>query len=372
MDERQDRIAALLDTLGADYAVLTAPDSVAYATGHIVPIEAGPAPFAGGPTTAFVTRDGTTAIVAANLETAAAEASRADIAELYTGFAYQEAPDRHAAYLDAVTSAARRIGLTGTAAIEPHSQPAALTEALAPAATLPVTDALARIRATKTEAEIVAMRRAAEIAATGQRAVRQAVRAGITELDAFAAIRAAMENAAGERLPVTGDFLSGPARTAGFTGWPTDRLMKAGDPVLSDLAPRVAGYWGDSCASGMIGGASPAYRPLFDTALTALKHARDILRPGLALSRLDAELRGITRAAGFDYPHHTGHSLGTSVHEWPRIVPYETATAEPGMVLMIEPGCYDPEIGGVRTEWMFLVTETGCEVLTDFDQDPLI
>ena len=28
------------------------------------------------------------------------------------------------------------------------------------------------------------------------------------------------------------------------------------------------------------------------------------------------------------------------------------------MVSMIEPGAYDPDVGGVRLEWMFRVTET--------------
>ena len=68
MDERLEKTVAALGEAGADWAVLTSPDAVAYATGHVVPIEAGPSPFAGGPTTALVGWDGSTALVAANVE----------------------------------------------------------------------------------------------------------------------------------------------------------------------------------------------------------------------------------------------------------------------------------------------------------------
>ena len=37
-----------------------------------------------------------------------------------------------------------------------------------------------------------------------------------------------------------------------------------------------------------------------------------------------------------------------------------------GMVLMLEPGAYEPGVGGVRLEWMYLVTATGNEVLSGF------
>ena len=43
-----------------------------------------------------------------------------------------------------------------------------------------------------------------------------------------------------------------------------------------------------------------------------------------------------------------------------------TVNGREGMVLMVEPGAYDPTVGGVRLEWMYLVTATGNEVLSGF------
>ncbi len=183
----------------------------------------------------------------------------------------------------------------------------------------------------------------------------------------FADVRRAIEEFAGGRVPVAGDFLSGAARTSGCSGWPIHRLIQPGDPVMADLAPRIDGYWGDSCATTCAGPPSAGFERLFRTSKGALERAVELIRPGVTAAELDAELRTFVGREGFAYPHHSGHSIGTAVHEFPRLVPYETAALEPDMVLLVEPGCYDPEVGGARSEYMIRVTRTGCEVMRRFE-----
>ena len=49
---------------------------------------------------------------------------------------------------------------------------------------------------------------------------------------------------------------------------------------------------------------------------------------------------------------------------------FETAPLKENMVIMVEPTALDPEVGGVRVEWMLRVTVDGCEVMTDFEHQP--
>ena len=67
--------------------------------------------------------------------------------------------------------------------------------------------------------------------------------------------------------------------------------------------------------------------------------------------------------------HGLGHGVGLEVHEGPYIGLLPGGTLLAGDVVTLEPGLYDPAIGGVRLEDLILVTEDGCEVLTRFPYD---
>jgi Xaa-Pro aminopeptidase len=97
----------------------------------------------------------------------------------------------------------------------------------------------------------------------------------------------------------------------------------------------------------------------------ALDYAISLVRPGVVAREVDRKVRAFIEQAGYPvYPHHTGHGVGASPHEAPRIVPYNDEVLEAGMVIMLEPGTYIPGELAVRLEDGLLITADGCEVLT--------
>ena len=370
MEERLARTIAAIKESGADWGLFTSPDGVAYALGHVLNIEAGPSPFAGGPSLGIVGVNGETALLVTNLE--AETTSWAETIHTYTGFSFQEPTDIFENYLVEAKVLFQRLKVGGRIAVERHALPASIAGLLDGHDLLSVEPAFCRQRSIKTKAEIALLREAALTASAGQKAFLAATSAGMSELEVFAAIRLAMEKRSGERLPVTGDLISGRERTSRFMGWPNNRTIRIGDPIICDLAPRVAGYWGDSCASAMVGTPSKDFVKLYSAARAALDLAIDTVRPGLIIGELDQSLQSMIHRSGYSYAHHSGHSIGTSVHEWPRIVGYEREVLKQDMVITVEPTAFDPQVGGVRLEHMLHVTATGCEVLTDFEHRPEI
>jgi Xaa-Pro dipeptidase len=188
----------------------------------------------------------------------------------------------------------------------------------------------------------------------------------MTELEVYAEVRRALDAAAGAPVALSADLLSGVARTAAVMGAPGGRTLEEGDPVICDLVPGLGGYWGDSCRSWTLGPASPGYARMYAAARQALDHAVGTLRPGITAGAFAEGVLAVIEDAGLSDPIHVGHGIGVTNFEHPRLVPGAPEELRPGMVLMVEPGAYDERIGGVRLEWMFLVTEDGNEVLSPY------
>jgi Xaa-Pro aminopeptidase len=66
---------------------------------------------------------------------------------------------------------------------------------------------------------------------------------------------------------------------------------------------------------------------------------------------------------------HTGHGAGLRSHEAPFLDVGDPTPLRPGMVFTIEPGLYDPEVGGFRHSDTVVVTEDGYDLLTDHPAD---
>jgi Xaa-Pro aminopeptidase len=233
-----------------------------------------------------------------------------------------------------------------------------------------------RIRTVKDAAEIAALRESASRLRPVLDAAVAAVRPDITERSVAAAIEAALREAGFERPAFDTIVASGPNSAlphyrAG------NRVLTRGDLVVLDFGGVLDGYCSDLTRTVAVGTPDAEAHRVHAAVLDAQQAAIAVVRPGVKASRVDAAARDVLqeRGLGDAFGHGTGHGLGLDVHEQPRITrpraDVPDVILEPGMVFTIEPGAYLAGWGGVRIEDDVLVTEQGCEILTDGTRDLL-
>ena len=199
------------------------------------------------------------------------------------------------------------------------------------------------------------------------------VRAGRTEREIAADIEREMVAVGFDDRAFETIVASGP-NSASPHARPGQRRLDQGDLVVLDFGGIYDGYCVDLTRTVCIGTASGEATRLHAAVLAAQTTAIAMVRPGVPASEIDAAARRVLGQHGLAeaFGHSTGHGLGVEVHELPRIAPARQLSRggadvrlQAGMVFTVEPGVYIPGSGGVRIEDDVLVTEDGCEVLTE-------
>ncbi|WP_436912020.1 M24 family metallopeptidase [Halosimplex marinum] len=154
--------------------------------------------------------------------------------------------------------------------------------------------------------------------------------------------------------------------------------LAAGEPIIVDIFPqnKATKYHADMTRTFCRGEPSETLREWYDLTEEAYRAALDAVEPGATGADVHAAACDVYEEAGeptlrsdegteTGFIHSTGHGVGLDVHEGPSLAP-SGEELEPGHVITIEPGLYDPEVGGVRIEDLVVVTEDGYENLTDY------
>jgi Xaa-Pro dipeptidase len=155
---------------------------------------------------------------------------------------------------------------------------------------------------------------------------------------------------------------------------PTDRLPAPGEIVRVDLVGIYEGYYSDISRVAAFGRQPDGHA---ERAHAAILEANGLLRreagPGVRcgdLHRLTCESlerRGFRLLAPY-----AGHGIGRDVHEPPFLGANDETRLAPGMVLDMEPTMRVAGVGSVNIEDMVLITDNGCEPLTNFPRDLLV
>jgi Xaa-Pro aminopeptidase len=161
-----------------------------------------------------------------------------------------------------------------------------------------------------------------------------------------------------------------------YSGAPEDKL-KADQPIILDIYPRSIQkrYWTDMTRTVVKGRASAKLKRMFETVFEAKNSSLDVIQAGAVGSRVYDVCCDVLEKAGYKttrkgkkvtrgMTHSLGHGVGLQIHESPRMSGLSTSTLEEHVVVTVEPGLYDPDIGGVRLEDIIEVTKSGYSNLT--------
>ena len=249
-------------------------------------------------------------------------------------------------------------------------------------------DVVSKIRAVKTDEEVDHIRTAQTANETAMHAAEDLLRAA--DVDDTGELRYEGETLTSERvkeeIEVTllreGCALDETIVACGADAAdPHDRgsgPLRADEAVIIDIFPRSkeTKYHADMTRTFVKGTPTEAVRRRFEVTREALDAALSAVEPGVTGADVHAVACDVYEDAGYPtlrsdpgtetgFIHSTGHGVGLDVHELPR-VSLDGGELEPGHVITIEPGLYDPDVGGVRIEDIVVVTEDGHENLTDY------
>jgi Xaa-Pro aminopeptidase len=230
----------------------------------------------------------------------------------------------------------------------------------------PVQGAVEKLRIVKDAEEIDAIRKAAQITSRSLTELLSELGPGPTEREVALELDRRMVMNGADDVAFDTIVASGPSAACPHAS-PGQRRLAEGEMVKIDVGCRLNGYCSDMTRTVFLGEPTEQFVELYNVVLDAQEAALEVVRAGLSCAELDGTARAAIEAAGFGeyFTHSLGHGVGLEVHEAPRVSTRSDETLEAGMVVTVEPGIYIEDWGGIRIEDLVVVTEDGCEVLTE-------
>ncbi|MCX6138997.1 MAG: Xaa-Pro peptidase family protein [Ignavibacteriales bacterium] len=234
------------------------------------------------------------------------------------------------------------------------------------------TSLFSRLREIKSGEEIRMMRKAIAMTGDGIRRSAQRCAPGLRESVLQAEVEYEMTRQGASGLAFSSIIGSGPNSLIPHYD-ANLRIMEAGEVVVMDVGAEYAGYAADVTRTLPVGGTFSAdQKKIYNAVRRAQDEVFAIIKPGTTLGDLDRKASEVIKREGFGkfILHGVTHAVGLDVHDVS-----SSDVLRAGMVVTVEPGIYVPVNAddvpagqrgvGIRIEDDVLVTETGCEILTN-------
>ena len=246
----------------------------------------------------------------------------------------------------------------------------------------PLDTTIESMLARKSENELDLIRESGRWCAHAHRLLQEYSRPGATEAEASLRAGAEATLAMLAKLGEAGGLSSSDGVSAGYRGQIGTRSAWAhavahaiefqpGDMLVTETSAPIWGYNAELERGMVIGPPTDEQRRLHGHVVAAQEAAFAAIRPGATCADVDGAVMKYFEDNDLlpYWRQHTGHGIGLRNHEAPFLDLGDHTVLEPGMVFTIEPGLYDPAIGGFRHSDTVAVTEDGMQALTDYARD---
>lgn len=164
------------------------------------------------------------------------------------------------------------------------------------------------------------------------------------------------------------------------------RPLQPGDFINLDVTVYIDDMFGDNSDMAVVGTPHPDVEKLITATREALSEGIKVCRPGSRMKEVGAACEAVAEKYGFAICHEfVGHGIGRQMHMPPPVYHSHNSVdiiMQPGMVFTIEPiligtSSYELQVWkdgwtvvdrhrnpSAQAEHMVLITDTGCEVLT--------
>ena len=266
------------------------------------------------------------------------------------------------------------------------AQMALLDQFLSPKAKIDMAPATMLQRMHKSAAEIDLIRAGAQTADVGGYAIKDAIKAGVREIEVAMAGRDAMEMEIARRFPDaeyrdTWVWFQSGINTDGAHNPVTSRVLERGDILSLNTFPMISGYYTALERTLFVEEVDPASLKIWEANVAAHEYGMSLLLPGASCAEITNKInaffaeRDLLQYRTFGY----GHSFGILSHFYGREAGLELredidTVLEPGMVISMEPmltiGEGQPGAGGYREHDILVINEGGNENITGYPYGP--
>lgn len=240
-------------------------------------------------------------------------------------------------------------------------------------------DAILSLRMVKEPEEAKAIQKAVEAACIGYKAVRRALRPGMTEADVSALLEGTILSQGTGRSGARyargfSSVYAGDRGAEQWTHWActTGRVIRRNDVVMMELGVVCDGYWADLTRCMCAGEPPEKAKRVLAVLLEAQRRGIEAAVPGTPIGEIDRVCHAYCTAKGYGkeyYRHNCGHASGYNYHEVPSVHQANTTPVREGMILCVEPGIYIPGEFGLRTEDMVYITKDGAKLLSNYPHE---